>query len=319
MTDQAGSRRFGGLALVALTVLAATAIGLATRPVAGTPVAVPAPPAPQVGDCVLTRPTGLGWDDRPGARADDPPATAEIGPCDGPRYGEIARLDAAAASLGEQLGQWIDCDRQVTEYLGIPPTDGPAGELWRTSVTALATGFLWPSRGQAAAGQRWVACVAAISDPFSATIRRPDQVDFTLRGGWSHPPVRDLIGMCRQDPLEYVSCARPHRTEVFADADLSSPELTQEQLDQGCRDLVGRQTGMPDITAGGALTVEVTIGAFREQTTDMEPVPDLSAARNLLPPADYLYARCLVSTTDPARRLTGSLRGLSSAPVPFDR
>ena len=312
-------RRLVGVALVALTVLAVTAIGVATRPVAGTPTAASIPPAPLVGDCVLTRPTGIGWDDQPGAGPDDPPAAAETGPCDGPRYGEIAAVDAAQTSIDEQLGQWPECDQQVTAYLGIPLTDGPAEKYWHTSVMALATGFLWPSRVQAAAGQRWAACVAAISDPFASTIQRPGRVDFTLRGGWSNPPVRDLIGVCRQDPLEYLSCAQPHRSEVFADADLSAPELTQDQLDQGCRDLVGTQTGMSDITAAGALTVEVTIGAFREQTTDVEPIPDLSAARNLVPPADYLYAQCLVSATDPAGRLTGSLRGLGSAPVPFSR
>lgn len=312
-------RRLGGLALVAITVLAATTIAVAVRPVAGTPTAAPVPPAPQVGDCVLTRPTGLGWDDQPGGHPDDPAATAEIGPCDGPRYGEIAHVGAAEASIDAQLGQWPECDQQVIAYLGIPPADGPAGQVWRTSVTALTTGFLWPSRVQAAAGQPWVACVAAISDPFAATIQRPSRVDFTMRGSWSNPMLRDLFGVCRQDPLEYLSCTQPHRTEVLADADLSSPELTQDELDQGCRDLAGAQTGMADSTAAGTLTVEVTIGAYRGQTTDVEPVPDLAAARALDPPADYLSAQCLISTTDPARRLTVSLRSLGTAPVPFDR
>lgn len=77
-------RRLVGVALVALTVLAVTAIGVATRPVAGTPTAAPIPPAPLVGDCVLTRPTGIGWDDQPGAGPDDPPAAAETGPATDP-------------------------------------------------------------------------------------------------------------------------------------------------------------------------------------------------------------------------------------------
>ena len=171
---------------------------------------------------------------------------------------------------------------------GFPPADGPAGQVWRPSVTALTTGFLWPSRVQAAAGQPWVACVAAISDPFASTIQRPGRVDFTLRGGWSNPPVRDLIGVCRQDPLEYLSCAQPHRSEVFADADLSAPELTQDQL------ISILFTATPDLTAD--------FPAYAARQLGLTDVPLMCAVEIAVPGAMPRVIRLLAHVDTPRER-----------------
>ncbi len=187
-------RRLVGVALVALTVLAVTAIGVA--PARRRNPDRSADPTRTAGRRLRADPaTGIGWDDQPGAGPDDPPAAAENRPLRRTRYGEIAAVDEAQTSIDEQLGQWPECDQQVTAYLGIPLTDGPAEKYWHTSVMALATGFLWPSRVQAAAVSAGRPAWPPSPIPFASTIQRPGRVDFTLRGGWSNPRARPDRGV----------------------------------------------------------------------------------------------------------------------------
>lgn len=323
MTESTG-RRAWGVALVVLSVLAVTAVGASRRTFGGTATAAPVPPPPAIGDCLLDQPTGVSWDDSWGqgfgtAPSDDPPAAAEIGPCAGLRFGEIVQLDPAASTVDGQLSRWSECDRQAALYLGSPrPTDDPDA-VWQPTIM-IRTGFVWPSRRQRAAGQTWAACVVTLPpDDFAQSATLP--VDHPLRGGWTVAEVRNRMGTCGRDFQTPAPCGQPHRLETLAFADLESPALTQEQLDQGCRDQVAIQTRMPDPAAGGSLTVAALIvvnpGYSTAGETDSGTVPDLESARNLDPPAIYSYALCVVSPTAADRRLTGSLRELGDAPVPF--
>jgi hypothetical protein len=317
VTDSTG-RRAWGVALVVLSVLAVTAVAASRRTFAGTATAAPVPPPPAIGDCLLGQPTGLGWDDSlgqgPGSSPDDPPAGAEIGPCAGLRFGEIVQLDPAAGTVEGQLSRWSECDRQAALYLGWPrPSDDPDA-VWQPTIM-IRTGFVWPSRRQQAAGQTWAACVVTLPpDDFAQSAILP--VDYPLRGGWTVADVRNRVGTCGRDFQTPAPCGQPHRLETLAFANLESSTLTQEQLDQGCRDQVAAQTRMPDITAGGSLSTHVTIFVMRGGIDSDLTVPDLDSVRSL-DSVIYSYAQCVVSPTAADRRLTGSLRELGDAPVPF--
>lgn len=318
----ADTRRVGGLGLVVLALIAAVAISATRSTVAGRATAPPVPPAPAVGDCVLTAPTGIGWDDRNfgSSMTGEPPATARTGPCTGTRFGEIVAVGTADRAVDGQLRRWTQCDEAAVDYLGLPVAADRVERLWQPTYFPM-TGFLWPSRRQAATGQRWAACVVALPADDGST-GPTDPVDFSLHGGWPRPQVRDRMSTCVDDAAATAPCGAPHRGEILAFADVISPALTQEQLDRGCRDTAAEQLGRADVTAGGSLTVEVVIGVQRGSTEldqDLPAPADLESVRNLDPPAIYVYAQCMVRPTAADTRLVGSLRDLGDAPVPFTR
>ncbi len=313
------ARRAAGLGLVIASVLAVTVIGATRRTVVGTATAPPVPPAPVIGDCLLTAPTGVGWDDDPSfglPGPEVPPATAEMGPCQGIRFAEVVTVGVAAGTVDGQLSRWTECDLAAADYLG-GPARPPSPTAWQP-IFYTWSGFVWPSRRQAAAGQTWVACVVG-AGPEDSVSARTGPVDFPLRAAWSRSQVRDRIGICQLDQQQPVPCGGPHRIEALAVADPTVSAATQAELEEGCHDQVAEQTGMADITAGGTLTPVTVVGAYRPGAPDDEIVADVETARSLTPAPAYVYAVCTIGPTAPDRMLTGSLRSLGDAPVPFSR
>ena len=298
--------------MLAVVVVGAVASpGVIGRQLPGTATAVPVADPPRVGDCLTTPP-------------DVPPAplAVRIAPCAAGRFGEVVavmddpRLRAATSRRQHDDDAAVSDDRdrqacgdQVLRYLGLTVGSDHQGfvdSYWQP-LAPLDMSIDRPSARQTAAGQHWVSCSFYVHDQDgkAASYRNP------ARDAYGHgiPPPALAYCLSTGDLMtaESVPCSRPHTAEAFGGTMTARPGLTVASMEASCRVLVARATRMPDITAAGALQVEVT--AVHGPTGTSEP--GLGSAHDVTG-----YAGCVISSPD-NRQLSGPLLALGGRPVPW--
>lgn len=295
-----GQRARGVLTLLLALLIVLAVSALNGRDLPGTAVAQPVPAPTQVGDCVLE---DLYWAqgemDTTSTVGSVPPA--QLGPCDGARYGEVFTVSTTTPADS------LDCYGPVNEYLGLPSVDSGGSSGWQIGINAYGV-TVSPSALQTAAGQRWAACVvvpatavAGASSRFPAPVRDAMHSDNGVIG---------LLGACFDDlKIQlYRPCVDPHGVEVIGYRDSTVPR-TSTQLDQECRALVTRMTGLADPTGGGRLTVEVLSFAYDNQGNQVAGTAAAADANG--------FTVCSVRPDDPAGRLTAGLLALNGRPIPL--
>lgn len=313
------SRWWGLLLVVMVAVAALAAAQLLHPPVAGSAVRGTVPGPPAVGDCLLD-PTALGQG------GSTPPAAAHpwlrTGPCQGRRFGEVAAVLTAGdlptpsapseSGSGSGSGDLTVSDRYsrpcwaaVTGWLGLPTPGGPPiKDRWEPDPLIAGVVLSGPSQIQRAAGQDWVACIAAGKDSAGAGPGIVDDssdamgYDTTARDTFDPGPPLPIFASCylraeHAGDYEVVVCATAHPVELLESMVSDRPVTDQDR--RGCRAVARQLTGMPDPTAGGKLS---TI------------VDDAQA------PGGPHFLSCLMVTVG-AHQLTGPLLGLKDGPVPL--
>jgi hypothetical protein len=266
------TRRALGVAVLCVallcSVLVAKAGGLRVAGIAALP---PGLDAPTVGDCLSSV---------SGPIAGAPPSTTSI---DSVGQTAVTFGDCARDHLGEvvafrrQPGRSTD----TAGVASIDPADsnGASAESdgewcqrisfdYRSSASYLlrnASAGLWVP----ATGQRFVAILSAPSvDPArqrwaACAVVAPELETYhglyvsSLAQGITPAP----FGLCRSGDAadHWVSCITPHRTQVFGTA-AGGPALPASQENSACHGLIEAMTGMADVSAGGALRVDVASG-----------------------------------------------------------
>ena len=287
--------------LLLLGLVAAIALPmLAGKPVPGTPVAAVIDEPPAVGSCVgdISYPDPA-VADRTSARA---LPVATVVPCSGEVAGEIIsvvprRAAPVVSTLGEYDQANPSCRSQVEKYLGTTATTVIAGVEWNLNIDVDVT-TVGPNAHDRAAGRTWSACVlSADNQIYPAT---------PLRSSWQSGTLPDAFGLCWAENLVQrgvpTNCTAPHRTQqigygfVSDASDDGSGIVSSASPDEvlaGCRKLAAAVMKAPDPTRGGDLAVQV--------------VDDSSGAP---------YVQCAVTVVG-TRKLTGSLIGIGSRPLPL--
>lgn len=244
-------RRLMGAGLVLAVVLSVPIVARRDgQRIAGTPATVRTVAVPAVGDCVAAL-TGPAAPDAPAAVGDGGPGVVAIdesavvfGRCAGTHAGEVAafRRDPPGLDPGARTAAAVGWCGGVAESYR---------EHLRWQVSA-ATGawapvevqrFLAVVGGSAPGGWAVCAVVAPAVEPY-----RGSYLD-----SMADRPAPAPFGLCRSTGSDQrVSCRDPHDEQVFAVARAGTTPTPD-----GCRDLVGRLTAMPDPTADGRLAVGV--------------------------------------------------------------
>lgn len=287
------SRRAWGVCVLAVALIAAALVPAVLGPgrrIDGVAAPAPIAPPPAVGDCLTAPPEAAG---SPLTARGLAIAAAPSAACSSAwGYGEIVSVTADARDFpttgtSPQAPPDPDaCRGAVRDYLGWTV------EPWIPVVTDTVV-LIGPDPVQAAAGQRWIACVLAPDVrgyPGSLRDRVPG-------------PAADRSGWCKdsRSPAGWrVGCADPHDVEVFGSALIGIDELSG--LTDSCARLVAERTGSSDPTAGGVLQV-------RAGPDDPNTVPpDVSASRQSV--------ICTLRVTGDGM-LTASLVGRGDGPLPW--
>jgi len=291
-------RRWWGAAVVALVLLSALVVpGLAGVRVTGSPQRLPVAGPPMVGGCLPTDPAASrGAFDAPGTRVFSGP----VGPCDDRNFGEVVSTQDVDTFRGSHPDRSAldpaDCQRAAVDYLGWaepPDASGPASG-WNSAALQNLVLF-GPDATQYFGGQRWLACVLLPhTAPYPGSVR-----------GTRPSPAVDSLGTCRAtandtgDPA--VPCGEPHVSEVFGVGTVGPSEVPE--LLQACRELISREAGLTDPTAGGSLSIWVEAGG-----SFGDPVQRGRSGKS--------SGRCTVSATG-GRQLTASLLGVRDGALPW--
>lgn len=251
-------RRAWGLVLVTIVIITAVlAPAWGGRRISGSAQPSPAPGSPMVGECLDELPM------RRSALDYLPPVLAGVtGPCDEANHGEVVSVVAdvdvfpRTTENGMSRPESLACDPLVRDYLGWPLTGTAAGAVgeetatlrWR-ALNTVSSGLIGPDIRQYLAGQRWLACVAYPgSGPFAQSLRG------SVRGGISASAYAACLPASAGTIGSWVSCAQPHRTELFGWATEPSRDA---DLEASCANWVRQLTGMTDPTRGGELAVDI--------------------------------------------------------------
>ncbi|MBM9466644.1 hypothetical protein [Nakamurella leprariae] len=308
-------RRLGAAALItALVVVFALGV-LRSRVIEGEAVAVPIPPSPQAGDCVVQDPRQIAGQLHQWAWGGSY-VSLRTAPCTGPRYGEVVEVRSGddAVDVADASGWQEECRGQVYRLIGLDlRTEERAPFLPVVQVGLALTG---PDPRAAAAGQRWSACVATLTRPAStgSTLGfapASGTVDHPLAGAWSRGEQRPFA-VCTDDPAgpDAVPCDQPHRFEMLGRG-RGEPGATQASLERACADLAVRAVGAESPLRDGALISRAL--AVRPGPVGGPPVTGPAAIS-----ADGAFtAMCLVASADPTRQLVASIRGTGTGPVPL--
>lgn len=299
-------QRLTGLVLIGAALVVVMAISaLQGRAVPGRAVASPVPPRPQVGDCATAEVTPQFLEQVYSGEV--PVLTSQ--PCDGARAGEVISITEGTSDVR------TECFKAASGYVGLTPIDlgslavqnSPATE-WIPNVRLVAFNFR-PSPLQAAAGQRWSACVMVGAGleglqplPFQESPR-----DAAIRGGTSF----DRFSVCAdtQMPERLIPCGEPHRYELIAGS--LSVGGTEAASLASCRAKITEVTGLIDPSAGGRLQV-ATISYTVDQKTEKLVETTYAAAQQ-----GGASLSCVVTPASADEVLTGSLYGLNDRPLPI--
>ncbi len=299
-------RRRIGVALLGVAMLVVlVSVAVQPRRVAGTAQAMSAPGPPSVGDCVPDPVDPTTWPTNPYVY---PQLRFEA--CDQFRFGEvIAVLDDPAepsvANQGGASGPVHDpnpeaCLEKSDSY------DGGVTQFryWSPRIFAFAAPIS-PSPLQQAVGQHWVACAMFIPAIGQTDVRH---YQGTLRNAFFTGNQRDVLGFCgagRDWTKGYVSaCSLPHEFQVLASGIVGGGDVSRDELRRTCVQVAERLTALPDVTAAGALAVEVrsienTGASFASDGEQVEA-----------------KLGCGISTVG-TRQLAGSLVALGDHPIPW--
>lgn len=245
------SRRLVGQMLVLVTVVGVAVSAAPHRRLGGSPAAVPVPPPPTVGECLIkagpTSPTDA-W-------------VAEFGPCGEDSVGEVVAVRPAgtsdpaivldgSSSCRDDLLTGAGLVRDGSDFV-LPgePSDDPIA--WSYSIPARA-GWYGPSPSLPASTS-WAACVVIPqygSHPQSTVI---DAFD-----GGSLPPA---YGTCWESTeinagLRRAECTRPHPAELVAMGRIGAGH-TWAEVSRSCSGQAALALRRTDPTAGGQLRPRV--------------------------------------------------------------
>ena len=309
-------QRAGLIVISVVLVLVGVIAGHRMQLVAGSAQAAPVPQPPAVGDCVVDPiPVGVVLTAGSGGTVPSYPAQ-HIEPCNGLRYGDVAAVIpspaptvAAPRSDGSTLltdPNLDGCLPSAQRFLGIV-TATPAFGYWFPSLRTTLS-LAGPSARQRAAGQHWAACVVAPSFTDGSGVPSSRRYGGSIHHALHTGVLRDQLGNCASS-IDWLGggfgdCARPHLLELLAYGRSGARPVDRSQVASTCRQLVGRFTGMPDLTAGGALSV--LIHAHDD---------DLIAITTAKIPPNANLA-CGIASTG-TRILGGSLIALGRQPVPW--
>lgn len=307
------TRRSGVLVLLAaLLVLVATA--WRPGPIDGTAAPEPVSGPPAVGECVsepVQQYPGYGG----GTGQTYVYPQLAVAPCTGTRFAEVVsvldtpaepQIVARGSSLNVSDPNQSACRTAVQDYLGTAVTVDPAGTIWST-VTTVEVSVTRPAPRQEAAGQHWLACLAAARGS-TYPEQDPAPYDGTLRDAIATGAARDRLGACATAPdldtgYPAAACSRPHTVQLLATARELPAGTPTATVTDGCRWTAERLTGLTDVTAAGALTVLVLV-SVDGRTVGGDVVP-----------AGALVA-CGLGTVG-GRTLSGGLVGLGAGALPW--
>ena len=316
-----------GLVLIALA-LATVAFSsqLWPRPIAGIAVAVPVPGPPTVGECVPNSGT-TPWNPE-GAGVHQPGTHPYLYPrlgvsvCDGIRYGEVTAVIAEPSTAVVTVGadgtitavtdsNTDSCTLAALRYVG-SPTGGQqpqrALSFWYV-VPAIDAVASRPSVRQAAAGQHWLACIIFLQqDTYGGVGDLPPSYDSSLRSALQTGVYRDQLGNCFADIDANSSiptvCGDPHRAETFGFGTTGHTPVGRAGLSRSCSQLISGLTRLPDITARGALAVQLQVTGSDGHLVTGAQIPANSDAV------------CSINATG-GRKLAGSLLAIGTRPIPW--
>ena len=308
-------RRLIGLTLLALAVVAALAgshlVGIG---IVGRASAAPTPLPPPVGSCLLI----------------DDGNTATVVGCDEPHTGELAmswragvqpveagalvryphfsvtrsisdpHLDTRCIGWAERYTGW---DRYLARY---------DADLWLAPQPLVVGRLVRPPVDPAAAGLTWSGCAVVTTEPsYVGSVR---DTAFAPRSG-TGAARPDAVSVCLRTGsagLSFVSCDRPHDTELIGSVNLTQQmmfgrsvtlEHTAAEVVDECRTLAAGRIGRADPTFAGRLTVVA------------ESIWQQSLQNQQLTSSAWLIPDCLVRVNG-AGTLDRSLLEWGEAPLP---
>lgn len=306
--------------LLLVLVAAAVVPNIATKVIAGKPIAAPVPGPPNVGACVTSVPPVDLFTDSGSKYLILP--VLQYGTCVANHYGEITAVlqhlplqknPSASPLEGPGYELLNRCPSASLEYLGLAdPAAGNATDpaAW---VPALNANFVFagPDPRQKAAGQNWGACVL-VANP--GTNNAAVSFAGPLQNAVASARLPALFGSCSAN-LSVLSapesCSDWHTDQILGQADLTTSDSSPAVRLATCRNIALRVTGMPDPTAGGRLQVEVFIDRVNADGSR-------GASSGPLAKGETVYGTCGIHAAGRAR-LNDSLIGLGTAPVPLNR
>lgn len=308
-------QRRWGFVLIAVALLGIfVTANLRPRAIDGAAVAEPVPGPPQIGDCVLDpvpdmRRTPIGDQDDSPIRP-----TLRYGVCNGPRYGEVARVSSTDPDSDATGTEPFDreairtvrnrCRAEGQSFIGAPPGGTHLTELYWRPAVAVGVRLLGPDERQYVTGQRWAACIILPRHASADELTEP--YEGSLRNALTTGSERDRLGLCLADVSSrelMPTCGEPHRVQVIATGASGGTATTREVLRAGCLTRVeqwagSRVAGEPGLLV--SLVVTDDAGAERDD--------------RLFPPNSNVV--CLVEATGD-RTLVGSILGLGDDPIPW--
>ncbi len=265
------TRRAVGVAVLCIAMLCSVVIakagGLLVAGIAALPAGLD---APSVGDC-LSSLSGPDAAAAPSATSIDSVGETAVtfGDCARDHLGEVVAFRRQPAQSVDTAGpEGVDPAQSDAEAAD---SDGEwcrrISSDYRSSASYLlrsASAGLWvPATGQRfvailsapstdRARQRWAAC--AVVAPELETYH--GSYVSSLAEGVTPAP----FGLCRSgDPADHwVSCLAPHRIQVFGTT--AGQAFSDSQGNAACRGLIEEMTGMADVSAAGALRLDVAGG-----------------------------------------------------------
>jgi hypothetical protein len=256
------TRRALGIAVLCLALLCSVLITKAGGiRVAGIAALPPGLDAPKVGNCLGSVSASMSA----GSAAPSAAVSIDVigetavtfADCASEHLGEVvafrrtpADTDAAGSgsATGGSDGEW--CQRVALDYRSY--------SMYRLRDDAIGS---WvPSTGQ-----RFVAILSTPSSdpaesPWAACAVVSPELE-AYRGSYlasfAQGPTPAPFGLCRSDDHadRWVSCVTPHRTQVFGT--VTGQRASAAADSASCRGLIAGMTGMADISAGGALRLDV--------------------------------------------------------------
>jgi hypothetical protein len=303
-------RAWGAVLVVVVIVAALTVPNLAGRRVEGTATRIPIADPPQVGDCLLDDPTGN--------RSVLDYTSVEIyaattGPCGQENYGEVVSVTMDARSFPVTVANRLShpepmaCNPLVRAYFGWPDgdigrIDGSTADAWRP-VAIASVGLIGPNLWQYLGRQNWLACVIyPRQGPYPGSIGR----------SLASRAAANAFALCLSDSgsesRQSTSCTVPHHTEILGWATVTDPQSEFAALNDSCREFAARVTALPDVTAGGRLSVgALVLHDDGQGGWSASPANTAASAGQVA---------CALSA-DGTDRLTGTLVGIADGALPW--
>jgi len=297
-------RLVGGLLFAVVLTLAIVVPNLGGRRIEGTGTPIHFPADPQVGDClleslndvILIQPTSSGSSLVP-----------TFAPCgDRNAGGQVVAVVRATGDVPARIRRaatsGVDCYQSSLQDSGLVLVGGryvladhsPADPVnWNLTINA-RTAWVVPGPLLRAAGQDWVACVAA---PLSGATFRGQ-----LAGAFSGGTLPDEFGFCWEQSIPsaigVVPCGSSQFAELVSLGTIpGGAGVPLADIKSSCQQLAAQVIGRSDPTASGDLAVGTSVS------------PDVATSSQ---------TQRVVCYIEPLTRpLSGTLVGLRDRPIPY--